>query len=131
LPGTQYSEDRFVPAHKPGILQRIRLKLFRIVGLSVYDEIERSGLVLDVNTKAGDLLIFDLRIDHRSTFAKRAPAEAKYAVFNTFGTVDGTCRQYQDYLKTRDEPYYRFLRGHTLPSVLRHIADKYGITVYY
>ncbi|MEP7197406.1 MAG: phytanoyl-CoA dioxygenase family protein [Saprospiraceae bacterium] len=133
IPGTQKNEDRFLAFHRPNILNRIYLKILKMLNHSVHRNIEKNENVIDLDTRTGDILLFDLRIDHRSTFcrSKDNNHKTKYAVFNTFGNVHSNIKKYQDFLRSRPEPYYRFINQHILPDVVYSKAIEYGVEVYY
>ena len=134
VPGSHLLEDRYAGSYDTRLGVRVLNKLRKIVGRSAFDEIERSGKAIDLPTRAGDLLIFDVRLDHRSTFDRRRfpgrpdPGE-KFAIFNTFGCDDAFTSDYLAFMKQRPEPYYRFLHGSTFPEILYKKAAEFKIRI--
>jgi len=122
LPGSHLHKDRFLGMYRMGILSMLWRKSQKLFGLSVFHRIERSKKSMDVQSKAGDIVIFDLRIDHRSTNPKESASFDKYAIFNTFGSPTPTLRDYLEFMKCRDEPYYEFFKHFKVPNLLKEIA---------
>ncbi len=137
VPGSQYVDDRFVQMYYGNIFHRIKNKLQKITGTSVFHKIEKHENVIDIMHKTGDLVLFNLSLDHRATFIRNGrngkPVESnmeKFAVFNTFSPATLLAQQYADYLKTRKEPYYQYLRSSILPEAFLNKMTELGIKVY-
>lgn len=117
LPGTHFEADRFLEFYQKGLVSRAVGRLKKSLGLSVFQQIERQKRALDLPTEPGDLLLFDVRLDHRSTF-RRGPngspqtpdGPAKFAIFNTFGTPGPLLDEYRAFMQKRPESYYEFMR---------------------
>jgi hypothetical protein len=130
VPGSHLQADRFLSLYHTGWSSRLWRKILKLAGRSVFQQIERRKEYYDVPSNAGDLVIFDVRTDHRATLPKRPPARVKYAVFNTFGNPSPQLRDYLEFMKRRPEPYYRFLSTYRAPAVVLNTAKKYDVEVW-
>ncbi len=130
LPGSHLQKDQFMGMYRMTILSRLWRKSQKTLGLSVFHRLERCKQYIDVQSREGDLVIFDLRIDHRSTFPKTKVMADKYAVFNTFGNPTKALRDYLEYMKARKEPYYQFLKQSKIPGAIETIAGNQQITIW-
>lgn len=79
--------------------------------------INPHGLKLvDIPSKAGDLVFFNFKIDHKGTIPKSqrigdVPADqTKIAMFDIFGVNNEALKEYIDYIKTRPEKIYDYAR---------------------
>lgn len=130
IPGSHFQKDRFIEMYRTGILTKLGRKFQKLLGLSVFHRIERRKQYVDIRSNAGDLVIFDLRIDHRSTLPKTKVETDKYAVFNTFGNPATALSDYLEFMKFRKEPYYQFLRQFKVPDIIEQIAKHHEIEVW-
>ncbi len=73
--------------------------------------------LVDIPTRAGDLVFFDFKIDHKGTIPKSqrladVPKDmTKVALFDIFGANDEATKLYIDFIKTRPEAIYNFARN--------------------
>ena len=130
IPGSHFQKDRFIEMYRTGILTKLGRKFQKLLGLSVFHRIERRKQYVDIRSNAGDLVIFDLRIDHRSTLPKTKVETDKYAVFNTFGNPTTALSDYFEFMKFRKEPYYKFLQQFKVPDIIKQIAKHHEIKVW-
>ena len=130
--GSQTLPDSFAPMLSASPLHRIYYKLLKTLRLSSFERAERSKLKVNVPSAVGSLLLFDLRVDHRSTGSKKEKNGVdKLAIFNTFGLDNTTTKDYYRFMKERPEPYYQYFRDKPLhPSVYAKAAE-HGITIWY
>lgn len=131
LPGSQSTPDRFSNMYYKGGFNRLWHKVLKLVGLSLFQKLNRNAKTTDIPSIVGDLLVFDLKLDHRSTFPKASHSYPKYAVFTTAGNSASSVREYQSYLRSRPEPYYEWLRASVLPKTVNQKALKYGAEICY
>lgn len=131
IPGTQYDQDHFKNYYKKDTFHRIWNKINKLLNISVFNQNERNSLIHDIPSKPGDLLLFDVRLSHRSTGFHIAGNQRpdKFAVYNTFGVPGSLSREYMDFMKGRPEPYYRHFRETRFPDVLYNKASQMGIEV--
>jgi len=89
--------------------------------------------IIDIPSKAGDLVIFNFKTNHRATrpnkqAVEEIPAEnKKIAFFNAFSANNKFAQAYLNYLCTRPEPFYQSLknRKHTYTELTKN-AKAYG-----
>ena len=73
--------------------------------------------LVDIPSRAGDLVFFDFKIDHKGTIPKSQrladvpESMTKIALFDIFGVNNEATRQYIDFIKTRPEAIYNFARN--------------------
>jgi hypothetical protein len=124
IPKSFNTKDRFVKMHFGNLFYRLYYKLLKKAGISPFQSLEKHGNPLDLPTKAGDLLIFNNKIDHRATFIRGKDHKPVYsknnkiAIFNTFGKNKLHMDVYRNSLAYPNEPYANFLRNDTLPEAL-------------
>ncbi|TAG55010.1 MAG: hypothetical protein EAZ27_07855 [Cytophagales bacterium] len=130
LPKTNIEKDRFVNMHFGNIFHRTYYKILKILKISPFDNIEKSKKPYDIPSKAGDLLVFNNKIDHRATFLRtpngkpKPTKEIKLAIFNTFGNDKNYTFQYYKSLAFPNEPYSNFLKTDILPNDLKVLEGK-------
>lgn len=131
LPGTHVMEDRFLSLYKKDLYNRIKNKVQKIGKASVFDKINKCENAIQVPSELGDLLIFDVRIDHKSTgIGKKATGAAKFAIFNTFGNENECTKDYLQFMKTRPEPSYLFMQNIPVADTLYEKALTAGIAIW-
>lgn len=89
---------------------------------------DRKKLV--VPSKAGDLVIFDLRLWHKASHPQITPvpeAHRKLALFVVVGRDNRATRLYREYIGTRRD--YGYLHGHVHPPAMRTLATETGFTL--
>lgn len=115
-PGSHLEPDYFVRPR--GLWERLRRKLTG--GIAPYS----------IPSKAGDLVIFDFRTNHRaSRGARRAerPEDKKLAIFYACSRNNAHVRDYHAYIASR--PSYVYLQGFRhAPEVLEE-AEERGVTI--
>ncbi len=136
MEGSHLTPDPFlIPAKEPGILQRIRRKLLpnSVKADRVMNPFGHK--ITDIRSKAGDLVIFDFRLNHKATRPasgdlKDIPfGKNKIAFFNAFSVHNETADLYLDYIYSRKEPFYQHLRDTPRnPQLLKH-ANLHSFTV--
>jgi len=117
--------------HKPasGILQKT---LFKLTGRGAENaDFELPpGDVLSVPSRAGDLVLFDCRINHRATPARQTnipPEKEKMAVFETYSRDNAYAPATANYSRARKD--YTYLRDFSWPADFRARAEAAGINL--
>jgi len=124
VPKSHSRKDRFVKMHHGNIWDRVQHKVLKMMNRSPFQQIERHENPVDVPSQAGDLLLFNSRLDHRATFLRGknakpiVPKLEKFAVFNTFSNRKALAEEFQKSIKSADEPYANFLKQASLPPAL-------------
>lgn len=78
-----------------------------------------------IASKAGDLVLFNFRTDHRATPAKKGVLtgrDRKIAIFFAASANNSHARAYIDYLGSRGD--YQYLQDHEYPQDLRELAEE-------
>jgi hypothetical protein len=76
-------------------------------------------------SRAGDLVVFHTRLDHRATPCERpSPTGPKLAVFLIAAHDDAHAARYLDFIRRR--PDYRWLHDHVVPAPLQALAREHG-----
>jgi ectoine hydroxylase-related dioxygenase (phytanoyl-CoA dioxygenase family) len=76
--------------------------------------------IVDIKSKAGDLVIFNFKTNHRATRPLRCaiadiPADKKkIAFFNAYSINNTTANEYLNYIYSRKEPFYEYLKNRVL-----------------
>jgi hypothetical protein len=138
MPKSANDADSFVDpnANELSLMNRIKNKL------GLYNE-EKNFLlnpnkrsILDIESKAGDLVIFKFKTNHRATFPRKPITleqipnhKKKIAFFNAFSVNNETAEEYLNYIYSRPEPFYQNLKSRTFhPDYTAH-CEKLGIIV--
>jgi hypothetical protein len=129
VPGSHLKPDRFIKWYRKDVFSRIINKISKLFGHSIFHEIENMDKKMEIKHCLGDLLLFDVRIDHKSTKSKNFIGE-KYAIFNTFGNANRFTEDYLEFMKQRPEPYYQFLSKSTFPENLYQKANELGLEIW-
>ena len=88
-----------------------------------------------IPSKIGDIVIFDLRMDHKASWPKSEfdplSVPTKYAFFAICGANNDATVSYKNYLLKRSETQdsYKYLLDYEIPSTIREFADKNKINI--
>ena len=128
--GSHRSPDRFAQPKQANSVQRLFGHFF---GNSLNKRIEREDAPIAPDIKAGDVILFDYRLDHRASFQrnwwgkpKRLKAQ-KYAVFSQFTNDEKLLRYYLKAIRKNPGPYSNFLETYKLPQSLKTLLDSNSI----
>ncbi len=116
MPGSHKTSDNFT-------LERPERNLFQKIKNKIAEAPEEKDeyvnphrhKILDIASKAGDLVIFNFLTNHRATLPKvcktdEVPYEKqKLAFFNAYSINNATANEYYNYIKSRTEPFYKYL----------------------
>jgi hypothetical protein len=89
-----------------------------------------QGVACSVPTRAGDLVLFDFRMDHRPTSPASTPVPAehrKYALFLACSARNRHADLYVRFISGR--PDYCYLKTHHYPEALRRLASAEKLTL--
>lgn len=92
--------------------------------------------IVNIPSKAGDLVIFNLRTNHRATLPQKGNTsevprqKEKLAFFNAFSSNHPSAKEYLDYICSRPEPFYQNLKNKRPNEKLLHVGKEKGFIVY-
>jgi len=131
IPGSHFNNDRFLRLYEKSLLNRINNKIKKTLCISTFDKINKFENAIQIQNEVGDLLIFDVRLDHKSTGTQNSTTGIdKFAIFNTFGNDNRFTKEYLDFMKTRPEPYYQYLQTTKFPKQLYEKAASQNIKIW-
>jgi hypothetical protein len=128
-PGTHRQPDRYACV---GIAARVRRLALRLLSalrrtLGFIAAAPRHHTIL---SKAGDLVIFDFRINHRATPSLQGnppPDKVKYAIFIACSRNNQHVARYHDFISKRAD--YIYLDGFAYPAELLQSCKENGINL--
>lgn len=94
------------------------------------DEASFERRKLAIPSKAGDVVMFDLRIPHKASHPQITPvpeAHRKFALFVVCGRNNRGTRLYRSYIDSRID--YGYLQNHTHPRAMQEIAHAQGFSL--
>ncbi|MEL6276658.1 MAG: hypothetical protein AAFU03_16285, partial [Bacteroidota bacterium] len=71
VPRTHTEPDFYHRIPKMNLVQRGVLKAKKIAGVSHFDKLDKHPQLHQIASKKGDLLVLDMRVDHKGTPAKK------------------------------------------------------------
>lgn len=93
VPKTQHVRDQYHKIPNMNIIERAFLKLQKLLKISFFDKLENHPQNMQIQSMKGDVVILDIRLDHKGTTPKKKRLNYdKFAYFN-FITSD---RKYVD-----------------------------------
>ena len=127
VPKTQNTPDLFWKANQANLLQRVILKIQKILGVSFFDRLEKHKDKYFIPTQKGDLVILNLKIDHKGTTPTKVSPYDKFAIFNIVCQTEKYVDRINTSLRRRPSGYYReyLVNDKELPdSLLEHLEEK-------
>jgi hypothetical protein len=125
-PGTHRERDRYAAPKKDDLSSKLRGVRDRVFGAP--DENKNN---LSVPSKAGDLVIFDFRVNHQATqrtSTNPPPDRQKMAIFIACSRNTPQVQRYHDYIASR--PDYGYLQGgFSYPEDFARDAKAHGINM--
>jgi Phytanoyl-CoA dioxygenase (PhyH) len=125
-PGTHRQSDRYATPAQDERNTKLRGVRNRLFGAP--DENQKP---VSVPSKAGDLVIFDFRLNHQATqrtSSNPPPERQKMAVFIACSSNSPHVQRYHDYLASR--PDYVYLQGgFSYPEEFARDAEAHGVTM--
>lgn len=123
VPGSHTKADRYASGR--GALEEIRARLERRRLLPFH-----RGVTIP--SRAGDLVLFDFRIDHKASWPRRRgtppPAYQKFALFFACSADNEHARRYVTYLHSR--PEYAYFADRSYPDELRKVVEQGGARLF-
>jgi hypothetical protein len=86
--------------------------------------------IIDIPSKAGDFVIFNMKTNHRATnpangIPETVPVEfSKLALFNAFTADNFSAEEYFRYISSRPEPFYQSLKKRAFNEKLNETASR-------
>lgn len=118
MPGSHKTTDNFInPRPEKSFLEKVKTKLAESSEEKDPYINPHKHQIYDVPSKAGDLVIFNFLTNHRATLPKvcktdEVPYEKhKLAFFNAYSINNTSANEYFEYIKSRPEPFYKYLNG--------------------
>lgn len=137
MPGSHKTPDNFIqPRETPSIIARVKNKIAPVSEEENKKINPHGHQIVDVPSKAGDLIIFNFKTNHRATMPKKVkvseiPREyRKLSIFNAFGVNNESTREYLDYIKSRPQPFYQSLGENRLAETLVKSSAELGFEIY-
>lgn len=134
MEGSQYTSDNFVNLPQAGIAERIKNKFAAIPEEKNSRINPNKHKLVNIASKAGDLVIFNFKTNHRASrptvcAIEEIPKEKeKIAFFNAFSVNNETGHAYLNYLKSRPEPFYQSLAHRVISPELKAKAEQMAFT---
>jgi len=115
-PGTHKDkEDKHHKVAHMNTFQRAFLKIQKILGISFYDDLEKHPKLTRVPSKKGDLVLLDIRIDHKGSTPKATRDDYdKFAYFNIVTDNSKYTKDLNRCLRARPSGYYSNYLKHDL-----------------
>lgn len=129
--GTQREPDRTKYYYSKRLGNRLKNKVLKLLGRSELDRLEKHPKKLDLPSRLGDLVLFDIRLSHRATFPKEEAPQEKLAIFNAFVRNDEVGREFVAFQKKRPEPHYQYFSQTPPSECVYQWADAVGMPVLY
>ncbi len=129
--GTQSDPDRTLHYYSKRPFRKVKNKLLKWLGISALDQLEKDAGKIDVPSKLGDLVLFDIRLSHRATFPRQKAPVEKLAIFNAFVRDDRVGREFLQFQKLRPEPYYQYFKQYPPSEAVYERAKELNMKVLY
>lgn len=117
-PGSHHRPDPLVAGGRESLANKLRRRLTA----------GPRARYVSVPSRAGDLIIFDFRINHRATPAVEPPATEKMAIFMACSRNNRHVEEYHRFLETRTDGC-RYLRGAPHTDQMRARARAAGVNL--
>ncbi|MEM9996484.1 MAG: phytanoyl-CoA dioxygenase family protein [Bacteroidota bacterium] len=129
VPRTQRDPDFYHRIPTMSTMERLFLKAQKLFQSSHFDRLERHPDLLPIPSKKGDLLVIDMRLDHRGTPALRPPPAEKYGIMNIACTGQETADRLSQALRRRPSGYYQdyLAKEPETTPILQALETKYGV----
>jgi len=131
VPGTHRDADWYHRIEKMNLVERAVLKAKKIAGISHYNRMDKHPELTPIPSKKGDLLVLDMRIDHKGTPKLKPVPHKKYGIMNIACSGNATAERLRSALRRRPFLYYsEYLAGQpeTTPQLERKERE-HGVTI--
>ena len=106
VPGTHREPDFYHTIPGMSLAQRVVLKAKKLAGVSHFDKLDKHPELHPIASAAGDLLVLDMRVDHKGTPALKPTPLKKYGIMNIACRGEGTAERLRGALRRRPSGYY-------------------------
>ncbi len=137
MEGSHMTKDVFKEEHVPGFFEKIMNRISPPTQEQIDKKMNVHKLpIIDIPSRAGDLVIFNFLTNHRATLPKKCsiadiPADQeKLALFNAFSVNNATADEYIKYIQSRPEPFYQYVSKRKITPELVNKAKELGFTAY-
>ena len=107
VPSTQKEPDFYHTIPKMNLFQRAILKGKKIIKQSHFDKLDSHPQIHPIPTEVGDLLVLDMRLDHKGTPAIKPAPQTKYGIMNIACSGQDTAERLRQALRQRPSGYYK------------------------
>ena len=134
MEASHLTSDYFVNLPQAGLGERIKNKLSPIPEEENKRINPNKHKLVNIASKAGDLVIFNFKTNHRASRPSICAIEAipkekeKIAFFNAFSVNNESGYAYLNYLKSRPEPFYQNLGHRVVSNELKAKAAELAFT---
>jgi hypothetical protein len=133
IPGSHKLPDRYWKIPEMNLLQRATLKLKKLAKVSFFDEMDQNPNKYFIPGKLGDLIILDMRIDHKGSpcFHPNEVPYNKYGIMNIACAGKNTAKRISACLRKRPSKYYQeYLKNEkAIEKSILDIAHNYNVNV--
>ena len=132
VPGTHRDPDFYHRIPKMNPVERAILKAKKVAGVSHFDRLDRHPDLRAVPSEAGDVLILDMRLDHKGTPARKPAPRTKYGIMNIACRGEATAHALRATLRSRPSAYYNeYLAGQPLQTpALERVSGNEGVRIW-
>ena len=107
VPRTHREPDFYHRIPRMNLLERAALKTRKLTKTSHFDRLDQHPELHEIRTAVGDLLVLDMRVDHKGTPARRPVPYVKYGIMNIACRGEATAERLRAALRRRPSGYYR------------------------
>ncbi|MEM6879596.1 MAG: phytanoyl-CoA dioxygenase family protein [Bacteroidota bacterium] len=131
VPRTHHDPDFYHRIPKMNLAERAWLKGQKIMKRSHFDRLDQHPELNAIASEAGDLLVLDMRIDHKGTPAKKPVPYTKYGIMNIACTGQKTAQRLRKALRNRPAKYYSqyLIKEPDITPKLEEISQRSGVDI--
>lgn len=107
VPRTHRDPDFYHTIPRMSLAERALLKAKKIAGRSHFDRLDRHPDLHPIASAKGDVLVLDMRLDHKGTPALKPAPEEKFGIMNIACRGRATAEHLRAALRRRPSGYYR------------------------
>ncbi|PHI20929.1 hypothetical protein CEQ90_06070 [Lewinellaceae bacterium SD302] len=132
VPETHTEPDFYHRIPKMSMVERGILKAQKIAGISHFDKLDKHPRLHQIQSEKGDLLVLDMRVDHKGTPAIKPVPYTKYGIMNIACTGEQTAERLRATLRRRSSGYYKnyLAKEPRTTPVLEKIGKEKGSTIW-
>lgn len=132
VPDTHKDPDFYHRIPKMNLAQRAILKTKKIAGISHFDKLDKHPQLHQIQSKKGDLLVLDMRVDHKGTPAIKPVPHTKYGIMNIACSGQNTGEKLRRSLRLRTSGYYKNYLNKEPKStpVVKEIEQRTGVKMW-